>query len=493
MVGQRGLREQILEHIAQFSFASMIGGIGLFFSNYIAARVLGPSTWGLWQGVRLVLVYGACLHLGAQYGMQRELPILRGRGETVTTDAIINVAYTIVMLAAVIVSILVFLVAWMVPIDREARVMLLFVAGMLFLEYVRVFYGTLLRATNRFGIVSRVTMIDGAGHVASAGLAAFTGLFGFLVGQIVRLTADSWYSLRTRQLIPRFQWDNALARSLVVIGFPIMLSVFAHAALTSSDKMLILSLLGSSELGYYSLGTLIFMPLLVIFGASNSVMFPRFAERFGQTGRADALRGYVIEPIGLLASVVSVLVGMIFLGVDWATGTFLPEYLPGVDAARVLLIGQFFHALAGMAGNLLVTIDRQRVYLAVLAGGAVLNLCLSYAALRLGFGIAGVAAATSVSFAAYFICLAVLAMRFTASSRREIVKLMWRAMWPLAYVLAAIGVVELTATWLPSAMLGWRDVGRILAKEMLFVLLTGWVILTSLRSARISWKQLLRR
>ena len=49
-----------------------------FIVALIAARKLGPATWGTWQLLYLILAYSSFIHLGVINGMNREIPVLNG-------------------------------------------------------------------------------------------------------------------------------------------------------------------------------------------------------------------------------------------------------------------------------------------------------------------------------------------------------------------------------------------------------------------------------
>ena len=49
-----------------------------FIVALIAARKLGPATWGTWQLLYLILAYSSFIPLGVINGMNREIPVLNG-------------------------------------------------------------------------------------------------------------------------------------------------------------------------------------------------------------------------------------------------------------------------------------------------------------------------------------------------------------------------------------------------------------------------------
>ena len=149
---------------------------------------------------------------------------------------------------------------------------------------LRLLYGSLFRARNEFDTVSKFALINGLGYLFSVVLIFFLGFLGFLGGHVLRLLVTTFYSWWKSSYTINWHWNSSVLRSLIRTGFPIMLMIFANVIFTTIDRLLILKFLDAKSLGFYSLGNLIFAPLLMIFTASNSVMYPRFAEKYGETG-----------------------------------------------------------------------------------------------------------------------------------------------------------------------------------------------------------------
>jgi len=475
----KSIREQVVAHVARFSLASLIGGIGTFFNNYFAALLLGPGVWGMWQGAKLMLLYGGKLHFGIRHGMHRELPILRGKEEPGQQAAITDVTFTFNFIIASVVSLGILLSSFVIAMGSELKLSLQFISAMIFLQYLNSFYGLLFRANNEFGIVSRVALLNGLGSVFSIALVFSLGLLGFLGGQVLRLLVATTYSWRRSSYAIHWCWDNRVLRGLILVGFPIMLMGFANTVFTTIDRLLILRFLDAKSLGCYSLANLIFAPLLMIFTASNSVMYPRSAERYGETSDPRSLRRYITVPMENLATAIPILVGAIYIALPLLVKLFLPEYGGGVVATRILLLGLFLHAIAGMAGNVLLAMNKQILCLEVLLGTTVLNFGLSYAGLRLGYGIEGVAAATSFAYFVFFLTSSIMAMRYTEASYRESSRLVAKVLGPAFYTIAI--VLSISALLPVTSGAPGRMILRTIISEAALVVCSSYSIYKTIR------------
>lgn len=486
---EKPLRFQVFKDIGRFSLASLIGGIGSFCNNYFAVLLLGPTAWGTWQGTKLVLMYGANLHLGVQDAMHRELPILRGKKESARRAIITDVTFTFSFIVAIVVSIGVLLSTFVIGMNPKLRLSLQFISAMIFFLYINGFYGCLFRANNEFDIVSKITVIDGFGNLFSIALIFFFGLLGFLGGQVLRFFIVATYSWWKSSYTVRWRWDNTVFKSLTLIGFPIMLLIFANVIFTTIDRLLILKFLVAESLGLYSLGNLVFAPLLAVFTASNSVMYPRFAERYGETSDPRSLKRYLAIPMENLAVLMSILIGSIYLALPFLIRVFLPEYTAGTQAVRILIFGLYFYAITGMAGNMLLTINKQVLRLGILLGSALLNLCFSYAALKLGYGIAGVAAGTSLAYFVFFLISTTLAMQFAHISLPEIGRLLLRVIGPIFYVGMVIVVLSIIMPVVSDNLSSM--INRTIAEELIFFGLSSYFIYKIFRGELVTL--LLRR
>lgn len=428
------LRIQILQHVKSFSVGALIGGIGRFFNNYFGALFLGPTIWGIWQGAKLVLLYGGNLHLGVINGMHREIPILRGKKKIEQQIMIADVTFTFSFIIAIVSSLGILVISFFIVKRPELKLSLQFISAILFFQYIKSFYGTHLRANNEFNTVSKIAIIDGLGNLFSVALILFFGLLGFLGGQVLCSLVTASYSWWKSSYTINWRWDNIVLKSLIIIGFSIMLMIFANIIFTTIDRLLILNFLSAKDLGFYSLGNLVFAPLLMIFTAGNSVMYPRFAEKYGETTNPLSLKRYITIPMENLSASIPIIIGIVYIALPFLITVFLPKYVNGIQAAQILIIGLFFYGVTGMAGNMLLTINKQVLNLKILSVSAILNLIFSYIALKLNYGIVGVALGTSLGYFIYFLTTTILAMKFARASLAEIRKLLMNVIGPIFYV-----------------------------------------------------------
>ena len=67
-------RPKIIKDIIGYSSSSLISQALSLVVGFWVARILGPSDFGIWNAVSLVLVYGAYSEFGILSAMGRDLP-----------------------------------------------------------------------------------------------------------------------------------------------------------------------------------------------------------------------------------------------------------------------------------------------------------------------------------------------------------------------------------------------------------------------------------
>ncbi|MBF0254454.1 MAG: polysaccharide biosynthesis C-terminal domain-containing protein, partial [Candidatus Omnitrophica bacterium] len=136
---------------------------------------------------------------------------------------------------------------------------------------------------------------------------------------------------------------------------------------------------------------------------------------------------------------------------------FLPKCAGGIDAMRVLLIGYYFMAVTELSSSILFTMNEQKklipVYVVVLLWAALLD----FAAIRMGYGIVGVAVATAVAYFTFF--LSVFTMGFSKIlERAERLRMVGAVILMFVFMVALDGVAGHLGPW---GRAGWGALVRL--------------------------------
>jgi O-antigen/teichoic acid export membrane protein len=214
-------------------------------------------------------------------------------------------------------------------------------------------------------------------------------------------------------------------------SIPIVLVSLLYWVLGTLDRIMIGKMIGIAFVGFYSIPvmTKAYVGQLSSFG---TVLYPRLMEAYGEKKSAKEIEKYVIVPIRINAYILPSVLGAVFFIVPLLVRKILPEYIPGILAMQILLIGIFFETCRAQSFFFIIALKKQAkvIPIAVIAIG--LNVLGNYILIKMGYGIYGVAAATAfVSFLS-FLGIQIYAMRHFAMIK-DIIGFLVEIIIPLIY------------------------------------------------------------
>lgn len=240
-----------------------------------------------------------------------------------------------------------------------------------------------------------------------------------------------------------FRWP--VYRSLTAEGFPILVFDIASNLARTADRLLIATLLGTEQLGFYALAAFVFTALLEVPGAAREVLEPKMMAASAEASDEELLEGFFFRPLLNTAYYIPLLVGPAILAAPFIE-LILPKYADGVLPAQILAFGGYFLAMTFVARGVIVANGWQVQAIRPVLAATVINVLLAVAAIRLGTGIAGVAAASAISYA-LLLALLILFLR----KRFRDVPARWlhygtALLWPFLFLCIVIaGLESLTA------------------------------------------------
>ncbi|HET6403735.1 MAG TPA: oligosaccharide flippase family protein [Candidatus Thermoplasmatota archaeon] len=411
------LRGLLMHGGTQYWASSVLASGAALLNNYAAALLLGPAIWGVWIGTRLLLTYGANLHLGTVDSMQRELPMLRDMGEEVRVR---STAFGIALSSAALAALLLFALTWVLPLDDNWRLCLRFLAPTLVLLQASAYAGAVHRARQRFDLVGRMSLAEALGHTVGVVLTLALGLHGFLAGVLLTYGAVAAYGLAVMADLAKPAFHRGAARRLVSVGLPILGFVVALQWMSTMDRVVVLGMFTEAELGLYALGAMAFVLPHTVFNAANSVVYALMCRRFGDDGQPRGLLADLLSSTARLAALVGAVVATIVIALPLAVRLLLPEYAGGVGAARVVVAGLFLVGLAGTSVNVLLALDLRRARNSALLLASAVGFPASILLARAGLGLEGVAGGAAAGYATYFAATSRGALRALDASGAEI-------------------------------------------------------------------------
>lgn len=370
--------------------------------SLIVARWVGPETFGIWNALNLLLLYGVLVTLGVPNGMNRDVPVFRGRRENEKADKIIEVSFGFVLITSAIAGLIISGIALTGLVDAVYRPGL-FMMGFLFFSWkIYQFFQLRLKSSISFRLMSVQQIIFAILlPIVCLPLAYFIDIPGFILGQAAVAFVMIIVVIRLASYRLTISWDPTIFFTLVKVGFPIMAAGLLYSLLTTIDRWVVLTFLSVEDLGHYTLAILAVGVLGLLPAVIGQQMYPRMAYRYGETHNKKALKPMIVRQSVMAVAVTIPILAIVFVTLPYVVNVFLPEYVLGITPARILLLGLAFIPLAGGFANFLNTVDKQMYYLAVQVAALIVNFTLDMILIRLGFGLVGVALGAAITYFLY--------------------------------------------------------------------------------------------
>lgn len=393
------LARTLLHYASGRLFKHVLGVVVAF----LRPKLLSPDHFGVWTLLRTLPSYASYSHLGARSSMRLLVPQHLARQEQDRVVEITDATYAgSSMLNGLVALALVVAAAWP-GLRMETRIGLVCMAGVVLLQFAEEFAISILRAHERFPAVNAATYLGtGVTFVLTLPGLYWFGLYGLFASILLSHAAVLLY-LRTRTPVrPRWRWNGPLFRDLVRRGFPVALTNVVLLLVQTADRFVVGGMLGTEALGQYGVAVLVISFLSNVPGAAREVLEPRMMQELETGNSVGVLEEYVLKPLANTAWLMPFLIGPIFLLLPVLLPLLLPKYADGVVPTQILLCGAYYLTLSLVTHTLIFARSWQWAAVGVVATVLVLNVGLGASAARLGFGLPGVAAASSLAFLLLF-------------------------------------------------------------------------------------------
>ncbi len=413
--------------------------------SLIIPGFLGPASYGMWKTLGLIQSYTQFADLGAVAALKREIPFHTQRNDMRRLAEVRDVAFFVNHVAIFTAAGIVVAASFLVPEPAHARALRLFVP-LLYANHVHAFMEQFLYGSKEFVYASKVNLalaiVEAA--LAIAGTLRY-GLDGLIVGTFIGYALAALVQLRRISFQIGFTFRSRTYADLVKIGMPSHINGLLYNILMSVDRILILPALGLGAFGLYGLGMTINEYLFQFSYALGNALSPRLVERWSESGSLQALRPMVEGPTLAISLAAPMVLGVVYFVSAAAVDLFLTDYRGALLPLQILLVGTFFSSLHRGLSSFFLAIRKQGRLLPAYGGAIFLNALLVSAALSGGFGIAGVAVATTIALAAFSLTLISMARAFFVRGALAHLSFAARLTLPLLWGAAAVAAGEAAA------------------------------------------------
>jgi O-antigen/teichoic acid export membrane protein len=402
----------LLREFVVFSATTLAYQGSRFVVNTAAARVLGPTAYGIWNGLALILLYGPSLHLGVLNAMNRDVPLYHGKGEEKKVESVRQTAFGVMLVSSLLAGLCLIVVSHWASFPPLVKSSIRLMGLALLIQHAYIYFQMYLTSAIRFDLMSLQQVVFALLLPAiTIPLTIYSGLHGFIIGQVLTTLVISILIARLVSFRPRFRFRSQEIKRMIAVGFPIMAAGLLYEVFSTLDRWAILAYLGAEQLGYYSLAIIVSGVVRVLPRAVAQQIYPRMAKRYGETGNLKALKPLILREFILGTAVtICAVVGVSLLFPPFVRA-FLPAYVSGIPAMNIVLWGLLFGAVGSGFGDFFNVVGKQMYYLGVQAVVIPIGFGINVALVKIGLGIEGVAWGTALNNLVYGGFLALIGWR----------------------------------------------------------------------------------
>jgi O-antigen/teichoic acid export membrane protein len=410
-ISGNGERQQLVKNSVVYLAASTISQLVGVVRSVIVAVLFTPAQLGTWNLMSIILGYGTNAHLGILHSMNKTIPFLRGQSRIEQLETVKNSVFWVNLALGGIVAIA--LACWAFLANPEYKVALVITAATIFLLTIFTYQFSILRADNRFMLTSKGVSALG---VLSTLLVVVLGfgfrdpLIGALTGLMIAYASIVFYWFWKGKYHFAFRVHVRTIWDLFLAGLPLITICIGETILLSVDRWFVATKLGGTMLGHYAICIMASSMIALVPSSLASVLYTKMLERQGAIGNPVALCGLFAGPMRAMAALMSVLIGSSVL------------LLPFLVRLRILLVAAFFYSISFISGNLLLSINKQKLLLIMQVILIPLAIILDTIVIHKGWGIVGIAGSTAVIYVCFGCTYLFFAAYYVIEKRKHLVR-----------------------------------------------------------------------
>lgn len=396
-----------LINISTLGSATLINASLVFIVGILTRNILGPEQYGFWVAISLIFTFIPIFQLGTLNAMNREVPFYLKRNDLNKVreirESVFSFLFTFPIYIVGFLVLLSILISFS-EIKSEYKTGLFLASLIVFFSYISGYIETYFKSQQDFKTTSKLFMVKSiATSLLTLIFVFIIGYEGLYIGLLLALLIQIFIARKTLPINKR-KYTFSQYKKLIKIGFPILLVGIIWSLMIASDRIIITIFLTPKDLGDYSVSILVFSSTMLLPQVIGQVFYPKIVE-FVSQGSNDKIRTLFWKVNKILAVIMLIVVVSGYIALPYFISWFMPDYVEGIKAAQILLLGVYPLTLVGVAANYFNSTHNQKVYIFIQLISIVLNILLSIAFLQYSNSINSVALATSMTFFIYFILM----------------------------------------------------------------------------------------
>lgn len=443
-------RNKVLKDTAMLNGAALAAQVAGLLQSLLVMRLLEPSTYGIWLGLTIILTYGGFAHLGTEHGIVLRIPYFRGKRKNARSGAMADSVFLVWTLSTFVIAagVAIFAVASQSsPLVRQG---LFAIAVMLPLNQQANFYSRWHGAAlTDFKLSSVLTVVQSVTSLfVIVPLVFFLGLRGLMLGAVVvaALVYSGWLRMSSYRF--RGRWSAKLYSQALRVGLPMTLVVLGGGLIQTMDRVVVLALLGATNLGYYGVTSFGGAIAYGLMAQAGSAMSPHITAEMGRSGDSPHLLArFLIVPTIAFAYISTFAIAVLIILIPALVTVWLPKYTPGLTAFLIYVPGFFFLAVIITANTILTLVliaqRRQRIVLYLQGIVIAIEAALAFVLIKAGGGLPGAAFASTFAYGCYGISVLVMAANQVFRTREEVTDFVTAVISPFVLLIPAMVLLHL--------------------------------------------------
>jgi len=357
------IHKKVFKDTNRYLMITLFSNIANFARNFAVARLLGPYLTGLCMNLLIIPQTVVYLNLGLPDALTFIVPYNRGKSNDEYAVSVKNKIFSFITFIALIAFAVVLL---FVLIFHHLRINIYFIYAALFAflgQFIRFF-------TANFAAERNFVKLGWVEFSYAALLLVLSILLiipfkahGFWLALIITNIAIIIYSLLDylkHSKISFVSFNLKEINSLYPLGIVMTLSAAIYIPFINLSKLFITATIDVQSVGYFVLSIFIISIISIIPKTISRVVMPHMSAMRGSEENFGTIYGLFFKTqlytLGL--AFFTVLLGFIFIGP--VVRNFLPKYIAGIPAARIMLIAALPYCLIDNANNLLIVTHNKK-------------------------------------------------------------------------------------------------------------------------------------
>ena len=441
-------------HIATNLIGETLSRVPQIAAELLFARILGPASYGIWKSLQLVLNVSNFTNLGIPAGLGKELPraiseddpdkVLRMERVSLSgLSAILALVALVLVLVAQIPSVL-----GALGVEGHPGLYYMNILNVWFSQFL-VLYQVHLRSqlrfvevalgTSIFAVIFLVLGFPTAMHFGPGGI-----VMSYCAGCILAILYTQ--ARLGRLILPG--WHVPTLKLLIRKGLPLVAYGALKWLFVYTDRLLIISLFGTSALGKYGFATILPLAMTVVSTTIPRAVLPILMRRVGAANRlSDSTLLFLVTVIVLCWSN-GMVIGFLLPASTAMVALFMPQYVDVVSILWVLLFNTFIYTLSTMAIPYGIAGEHQGRMNLMAAASLAVNVVAGLALVHMGWDLMGIAMAATLGQMVFLLQIYLDVTRLLGVSTAKSWHYLWLAWLPALVVLAL---------WLAgNRVVGWQ-------------------------------------